>query len=248
MWGLTLMHDLKTVLDHPQKPVGAVQVVVHGGFDDPCILERGQRREGGGRPQRRVLGTVGQLEHLREQLDLPDAAVAHLDVPVAVAGLFGAPLVTGDFIERGVVEILAIDERPDEVKKRLPQRVVPRDRPRLDQRESLEGFTLRLVVVRVLPQRAGNIALTSHRAQTQVDPIQIALGGVVAERLREPPRQSVEELVVRRCVGVGWLVDIDQVDVGAVVQLPATQFAHADHREAARNGVAPGCHAEVLPQ
>ena len=98
-----------------------------------------------------MLGAVGHLEHLREQLDLPDPAAAHLDVPVAVAGPLGAPLVAGDFLERGVVEILAIHERPHEVDERLAQRVVPRDRPRLDQRESLEGFTLRVVVVRVLP-------------------------------------------------------------------------------------------------
>ena len=48
--GLTLMHDLKTVLDHPQKPVGVVQVVVHGGLDDPRIAKRGQGGEGGGGP------------------------------------------------------------------------------------------------------------------------------------------------------------------------------------------------------
>ena len=219
---LTLMDDLKPVLDHPQKPVRAVQVLVHGGLDDPSLLERGQRREGGGRPQRRVLGAVGHLKHLREQLDLPDATAAHLDVPVAVAGLFGAPLVAGNLLERSVVEILAVDKRSDDVDERLAQRVAPGDRPRLDQRESLERFTLRLVVVRVLPQRAGHIALSPHRTQTQVDPIEIALGGVVAERFRQPSREPVEELAVRGCVGVGRLVDIDQVDVGAVVQLPAT--------------------------
>ena len=164
------------------------------------------------------------------------------------AGPFGAPLVAGDFLERGVVEIPAIHERLHEVDERPSQRVVPRDRPRLDQRESLKGFTQRVVVVRVLLQRAGHIALSPHRTQTQVDPIQVALGGVVAERLRELSRQFLEELVVCGCVWVGRLVDIDQVDVGAVVQLHATQLAHADHGEAAGDGVPFGCGAKLLGQ
>ena len=232
---LLALRHLQAVLDVAEEDVRGRQVLLHVRLDEAVgsqLLERGQRVPGA---QRRLVAAVEQQEHLCEQLDFADAAAAFLDVPVQVAvpGMLpiGARLVARKLLDGGVVEILAVDEWRDELHEFPAQRPVARYGPRLEQREPLERLAEVLVVLRRLLQRIDEVPARAHRPQAHVDAIEIALGRVLAEQRREPASQPL--VAVMRVAGRldRYVIDVDQVDVGAVVQVHAAELAHADDRE-----------------
>ena len=230
--GLLTLGHLQAVLDVAQEDIGRGKVALDVGLNEavrPELLQRGQRMPG---PQRRLVAAVQQQEYLREQLDLADAAAAFLDVAVqvAVARVFpiGARLVAPKLLDGGMVQILAVDERRHQLHELLAQRPVARYRPGLEQREPLERLAEVFVVLRRLLQRIDEVAAPPHRPQAHVDAVQIALVGVLAEQRREPAPEAL--IAVVRIPGRPGrhVVEVDQVDVRAVVQVDAAQLAHAD--------------------
>ena len=102
---LLALGRLQPVLDVPQEYVGGREVRPHLRFDEVVGAELVQGGQGVAGPQRRLIAAVDQLEHLREQLHLADAAAALLDVEVevAVTRMFpvGARLVARELLDGG---------------------------------------------------------------------------------------------------------------------------------------------------
>ena len=238
--GLLALRDLQAVLDVPQEDVRDRQVPLHLRLDEPVRAEVVEGGQGVAGAQVRRLAAVDDLEHLREQLDLADAAAALLHVLVEVAALavlaVGPRLVAGELLDGRVVQVLAVHEGDGQLHEPTPEVEVARDRPRLDEREPLERLAHALVVLRRLLQRVDEVAALPHRAQAHVDPVEVALAGVRAEQAREAaPQLLVAPLGGPRGV-VRGVVDVDEVDVGAVVEVAAAELAHADDREPPRQG------------
>ena len=198
-------------------------------------LERPQRRR---LSERSIARAVGELQHLREHLDLADAAAADLDVAIEIGLLaLGALLEAEDLLERRMIEVAPVDERLDQLEEALAQLEVAGERPRLEQREALEGLAPGVVVLGVLPQRVGDVAAPAHRPQPQVDAVEIALVGELGQYLHQRAGELVEEAMVGVVVFVVGLVDEDEVDVRAVVELAPAQLAHAEDDEAPRQPI-----------
>ena len=100
----------------------------------PAVDQRLQRRQQAAFAQRRLAAAADQLQGLHQEFDLADAARAALDV----VGEFLARDFGGDrrlhlaqAVERAVVEVAAIDERPQRLEEALARGDVARHRPRL---------------------------------------------------------------------------------------------------------------------
>src|SRR6185295_20141775 len=103
--------------------------------------ELDQRGERAWPAQLRFIAAVDQLQRLGEKFDLANAAVAELEVArFFVAGeqlILDAHLHMAQFVDSGVVEITAVDERFHFFEKARAEPDVSRDRPRLDQSRAL---------------------------------------------------------------------------------------------------------------
>ena len=185
---LLALRRLQAVLDIAQENIGRRQVGLYFGVDEVVVAELVEGGQRVASPQRRLVAAVDQLEHLREQLHLPDTAATLLDVDVEVAVTrmlpVGPRLVARELLDRGVIEVLAVDEGRDHVDESSPELRVARDGPRLEERESLERFPEALVVLRRLLQRVDEVAALAHRPQAHVDAVEIALAGVVGTAAR----------------------------------------------------------------
>ena len=202
-------------------------------------------------PQRRPLAPIGHLQHLSKELDFADAATPQLDVAIAIA-FVAEPihplLIAMHLLERGMVEVLAVDEGLNQVEKAPAQAPIAGHRARLDEREALERLAPRLVVLRALGQRVRHVAARAHRPEAQVHAIEIALLRVLAERRRQPPGEAMKQIVGAGIAPIGGVrhigvIHINEIDVRAVVQLASPELAHADHGEPSRQA-----HDLLLPR
>src|SRR5215510_3849608 len=141
--------------------------------------------------QARIPGAMGELQHLCEELHLPDPAAANLDVAIDRAvRLLHACFVPEHLLERGMIQIPAVDERPDEHEESLAQPGVSPNRPRLDERETFERLAPCLVVLGDLLERVRNVAAAPHGPQSKIDAIQVPL----VTKLGEERHQLAPEL------------------------------------------------------
>ena len=122
---LQVEQQLQAVLGLAQEAVGVVEDAIFLVGQAADLL---QGLQGQQRVALADLGQVAAVEQLQEldgELDVADAAVAGLDLGVAVAGPAGlvldAPLQRLDLVDLGEAEILAIDERLDGLEELLAQ-------------------------------------------------------------------------------------------------------------------------------
>ncbi len=118
-----------------------------------------------GLAQRRIAAAPDQLQRLRQELDLADAALAELDVvpgdarhrvgcrharaaraPGPGPMLVDPPLHGVDVGDRGEIEAAPPDERPDRLEERRAQRQVAGHRARLDHRRAFPVLAHAFVV------------------------------------------------------------------------------------------------------
>src|SRR5205814_9583916 len=182
--------------------------------------------------QRRVAAAANQLEQLRDELDLADAARPELDL---IGKLPLRHLLTDLRVqlahrrERAVIEIFAVYERAHD---RGERRVfaIRRERTRLDPGVALPLPALRYEIflerIEARDERAG----VAPGAKAHVDPEDEAVRGALVERGDQAAAEAREEFqVARRAVLLG--VEKDEIDVGGHIQLAAAELAHADDRE-----------------
>ena len=134
--GLRIVAVLQTVLEFAQEAVRLRKLHAHRCIDQPVrgrVPQHGQRRT---HPEAGVLAAANQLEHLRAELDLADAAAPSL-MSSALSGRIDARRCASWRIckcsarialDHAVVEIAAIDERRDDRVELLLQPLRP---PRL---------------------------------------------------------------------------------------------------------------------
>ena len=142
--GLPVGHHLQPVLDPAQEAIGGAEFTGAARRQMAGAGEQRQRVQRARGAQRRVAAAPDQLQGLRHELDLADAALAELDVVPGDAGhrvlmvaefgaLMGvdAPLHGVDIGQRGEIEVAAPDEGADSGEKRRTERKVAGHRTRL---------------------------------------------------------------------------------------------------------------------
>ena len=120
--GLEVAHHLEPVLQPAQEPVGVGErlgvLVRHVAL----VRERGERVERVRIAQALVAPAVDDLEELHGELDVADAAAAALDLGELLAAapdvLLEPDLRAADVVDRGLVEVLRVDELGDAVDER----------------------------------------------------------------------------------------------------------------------------------
>jgi hypothetical protein len=199
-----------------------------GGFfrEKRFLLQHGECLHRGLHAQRRVAAAADQLQRLHDELDLADAARAELDVLGELAARYVAPhlgVQPAHRGERGVVEIFAEDERPDDGVERAVVR--SGQRSRFQPRIALPFPALRDEVVLERVEVAGERPGIAVRPQPHVDPEYEAVLRVLREQPDEPAPGALVALLRFR----GARVKEDQVHVGRNVELAPAELPHADH-------------------
>ncbi len=131
----------------------------------------------------------------------------------------------------------------------MPSVEIAGDRPALDQRLPLPGSAARHIVAQRGVERAGQRPLLAVGAQPHVDAIGDSQRRVVGQQPDELAPHPGEELGVGDDLGPAvcaiLVVQEDQIDVGAVVELLAAQLAQAQHDEPCRRSAAVTRNAEA---
>jgi hypothetical protein len=249
---LPVREHLQPVLDPAQRVVVVVQRLGQRGVEVSGRdrgVERGVERGG---PQRGLAAATRQLRELDDELDLADAARAELDVVLELAPRdLGVDhrLHRAQAVDRVEVEVAPVDEGPQRFEQPRAGDAVARDRSRLDPRVALPVATLALVVLLHRREAERDAAGAAEGPQAQVDAVAEAVGGDVAEQLREALAEPGEPVLVverpRAVARPGLREGEDQVDVGREVELAAAELAHPDHDQPLRRTVGRARRAEA---
>ena len=242
--GLAAVHHLDAVLGPPQEEVGVGDGVAVAGLHDAGEEQAVEGAEHGPLPDPRVaqLAPVEELERRDEELGLADAALAELEVVLALgagagvdAGLHGLDLLDDPQVERA-----APDERLELGEELVAHRQVPGAGAGLHERVALPGPSEGLVVELGGPEAVHDGSAAPVGAEVQVDPEDHPVLGDPGEALGD----QLGQLRVVGEVGEGALpggravrpVDVDEVDVRREVELAGPQLAHGDGAEACPGG------------
>ncbi len=121
-----------------------------------------------------------------------------------------------------------VDQRLDKLQQFTPGPVVSRGDSRFDQHLELPVAPARFVILLRAFQRLADFAESSVRTEPQVDPITHALRRVGGEHIGHPVGSRLKKLAGHR--GLPG-IDEHEVDVGAVIELAAAEFAERDDGE-----------------
>jgi len=224
---LLVLEVLQPVLGAAQEPVGLAQLAHGGRGQQLALLQPRQRLERRAHGEPGVAPPAHELQRLRDELDLADATGAELHVlgelaPRHLPSHLGVQ--TPHRGERGVVEVLAIHERPHDGGELLVRR--PAQGARLDPRVALPLAALRdeigLERLEAGRERSGVAVGPQPHVHAKGESVLRDLG----EQADEPAARALQALGVG-AVGVGE----DEVDVGGDVELAAAELAHGhDHQ------------------
>ena len=220
--GLLIVDHLQAVLDPAVKPVGPDQPVAHDRFEQPRLGERAQRIAGVLDPQRGIAPAPDELLGLGEELDLPDAAPAELDVVPGDfhrrAAALGVDLALDrmDVLDGEEIEALAPDERTQHFEKRFPRHDVSGDRAGLDHRRPFPVLAGALVIDFGRPGGDRDRRGSRIGAQPQIGAEDIAVAGAFGHHLDEALGETDHALLKAGPAGVldqRAVIEHDQVDI-----------------------------------
>ncbi len=235
---LRIVQHLQPVLQPAQEAVGRAKLAGAVVGNVARFGQRGQRRLQPRLAQRRLAAAADQLQHLGQELDLADAAGPALDVvgqlPARHLGR-DRSLHRPQAVERAIVEIPPVHERlqlPKEVAAGLD---VTRHRPRLLPGVALPVPALGLEVVLHGGKAQRHPPGAAERAQAQVHPVAEAVGGDLVQQLRQRLAKPGEILLRGQRAGAVAFprarVGVNQVHVGAEVQLLPAELAQREHHQ-----------------
>ena len=240
---LELVQDLQPVLDRAQMHERVREPAPEVRGEVPPLGEPEERLERVALAQPGIVAAVEELERLREELDLPDAAAPELDVARGRLGVTPAqravdlPLHAADRGQHALVEAGPIDDLAHEVHEARPDPGIARADARLEQRLPLPQLGALAVVGAVGVERHRDRPHPALGAQPQIDAEGVAFLGDLLDHRHEVAAHAREERAVlepalrpARGLALG-AVDEHEVDVRRVVQLLAAELAHADHGE-----------------
>src|SRR5262249_39228720 len=142
-------------------------------------------------------------------------------------------------LERPEVEVASIDERDELAEQHLAELAVAAHRPRLQPHRALPRLAPRLVVRERRGQGDRDRPFRAARTEPEVDAEAEPVGRELTERARGFLGETAEELregAPGRLLAV-VLVDADEVDVRAVVELLAAELPHAEDAEVRRTAL-----------
>ena len=237
---LPLVDDLELVLDVAQEAVRVAERRSRLGGDVAAGRQPRQRTERAALLDARVLAAVDELLRLDDELDLADTAAAELHVAGArrrIAQRGVDPLLHRlEVLDGAEVEVAPVDEGVELGEERQAEVAIAADRPGLQPHGALPHLAEGLVVRDRRGERHRERPLSAAGAEAEVDPEAEPVGRHVAQGPRHLLAETREELAVRAAARVGAvaLVDVHEVDVGAVVELAAAELAHAEDDESPR--------------
>ena len=164
--------QLDAVLEHPQDPVVAVEEVGVSAGDVPRVAQAGEGLEGRAHAQGDVGAPVDELEELDGEFDVPQAALAELEL---ASLLFGGDVVFDAFAHRaGVLDEVLVPggvphHGPEGVEVGPPQFEVAGDGPGLQERLELPPLRPPFVVRHMRVERAHERAVLALGAQACVE-------------------------------------------------------------------------------
>ena len=235
--GLRIVEILEPMLEATQEDICGGELRYGGLGELPARAERGQHLERGARAQARIAPAADQLEALRDELDLANAARPELDVAGEVAARDLLPDLRMELahrVDRPEIEVLPEHERlRDLCELGTHPFVAPGDHARLDPRVPLPLAPLRDEVLLEPIEARRERSRVAPRAQPHVDPEHLAVGRHVGEGADDPLAELHEELVVRQPARGLALVRVGEheIDVGGDVQLAAAELAHPDDQQ-----------------
>ena len=237
--GLAVEHGLKPMFDPAEEAIGVDHDPPFLGGQAADDLQPRQGDQGVGVADLGELAAVEQLEELDHELDVanPPPAGLHLDLggPGRERALLDPPLHRLDLGDLGRSQIPAVDERGDRGEEVGPQRQIPGDRPALDERLALPRPSRILIISQSRCQRSRQRPLVPFRAEPHVDPIGHPQRRVVGQGADDLATEPGEVLGVRQRPGAGGhpfvIINENQVDVGAIVQLLAAELAQGQDHE-----------------
>src|SRR5207247_4434833 len=98
-------------------------------------------------------------------------------------------LYIANFVDRGKIEILSIDEGRNQFNEAFTQLRIPRHNASLCKGEALECFAPRIVISLKRAQRRCDHAAAAFESQTQIDPVKCAFTGRLCQDYRHSPRE-----------------------------------------------------------
>ena len=234
--GLLVVEVLQPVLEVPQEAIRFRELLRRGAGQQVAAGEQRQNGERGLRPQLGLAPAADQLEHLRDELDLADAAGTELDVVRDVTALHLAADLAVQVAQGGdrvVIHVPPIDEGQDPFHQLGA--AVAGQRSSLDPGVALPfpalGDEVVLERIEARDERAG----VPVRPQPHVHPEDVSVGGDLGEHGDQPAAEYRAVLLVADRAGSLRFpvlrVDEDQVDIGGDIQLGAAELAHAQHME-----------------
>lgn len=186
--GLRIGQHLQAVLEPAQETVGHRQRRCRVGFHVPGLRQRLQRRQQVATAQRRLAAAADQLQRLRQELDLADAARPALDVAGHVlARHFGGDhrLHRAQPVQRAVIEIAPVHEWPQRIEEALAGGDIAGHAARLLPGVALPIAALALEIQLHRRERQRHPPGVAERAQAQVDPMAEAVCGHLVQQLRQ---------------------------------------------------------------
>src|SRR3569833_3124012 len=228
MHGLIVNHA-QAVLDVAQEPIALIEKARHVERSDPGRARGAQRERRARRLERGMRVAVHELEVLRGELDVDDAARSGLQiVRAAELGLDPRAHRADRFTDRTRIA-RRVDGGVRVALDRGPEREIAGDRPELQQRLVLPQLRALGVIAPPRRERRHEQALRATRAEPGVDLVEPAARGARAQRTEEALRELREpsELVVRT------RIDEDHVEVRRVAELAPAELAEAEDRERA---------------
>jgi len=249
--GLAVVFKLEAMFEMAEELVGAGEAAVFNGREELFIVEAGEGEHGAAVADPGFSSAVEALEALDEEFDIADAAGAEFDVDglgveLAAGELFvDAEAGLGDGFERGEVEGGGVDEGLDEGEEFAPGGGVAGGDAGFDEHLELPVAAAGLVVVFGGVEGDDDLAEAAFGTEAEVDAVADAFGGVAGQEVGDEMGDLDGELFVGNDVGTGGFavggVEEDEVDVGAVVELFAAEFADGEDGErGGREAVAEG--------
>ena len=231
-----------------QEAIRRRQRVRLGVREQAVLRQLRQRRERLRVLEERRPPRVQELQRLRDEFDLPDAAAPQLHVAVQFAGLhhlrLDARFDRRDLPQRAGAERTRIAEGVHHLQELRRQLRRAGHAPRFDQHHALPRLAPLRVVNLAARQRAHQRPGVAFRSQPQVHPVQKAQRRHARHLADKRLHELREKLVVRhhgrhlrRLAGSGvedaafLAVEKDQIHIRAIVQLLPAQLAHAENTE-----------------
>src|SRR4029453_12369413 len=224
--------DLQTMLDTAEKPICLVERQHFTPRQQVQFTKSSQGSEHTGFLQEWMLRAVDKLKCLHDEFDLANAAPSQLDVALEIVGsdhvALDASLDVGDLIEQIGRRTFGINKRLMLPQEFISQLATAGDSACFNQSQALPGFAETGIVIFHALERPGEWPGRTFRTKAQINAKEGAFRMTCGKCLKAFFSQPVEELVIgqlRRELAF-LAVEKKKVDIGAVIQLGASEFTH----------------------